>query len=79
MSISVEIGLNIVSLRKERGITQEKLALNADMSVSYLRHIEHGFANPSLKTLHRIADALEVPIDHIVTSRKSGDSAFDCV
>ena len=46
MSIFVEIGTTIVSLRKEKGLTQEQLALECEISVSYLRRIEHGEANP---------------------------------
>ena len=42
MSIFVEIGTTIVSLRKEKGLTQEQLALECEISVSYLRRIEHG-------------------------------------
>ena len=61
MLILEKIGKNIVLLRKEKKITQEQLALNADMSVSYLRAIEHGAANPTMDALARIADALDEP------------------
>ena len=70
MSIFVEIGQNIVSTRKRKGMTQEALALNADMSVSYLRRIEHGTANPTLDALCRIADALGEPFNDIVQVRE---------
>lgn len=56
-----EIGSNIVLLRKASDITQEQLALRADMSVSYLRTIEHGAANPTLEALNRLAKVLAVP------------------
>ena len=46
MSIFVEIGTTIVSLRKEKGLTQEQLALECEISVSYLRRIEHGRQTP---------------------------------
>lgn len=42
----VEIGRIIVVLRERKGLTQEKLALEAEMSVTYLRRIEHGRAKP---------------------------------
>ena len=38
----VEIGRIIVVLRERKGLTQEKLALEAEMSVIYLRRIERG-------------------------------------
>lgn len=62
MSNAVEIGRNIVVLRKARHLTQEQLALRAGMSVSFLRSIEHGQANPSLKSLERLAEILDVDV-----------------
>lgn len=66
MSILLKIGNNIVSLRKLKGISQERLALDSDMSVSYLRAIEHGEANPTIDTLSRIADTLQEPFNSLV-------------
>lgn len=62
MLLSVEIGRNIVSLRKARKITQEQLALQSDMSVSRLRDIEHGYANTTIDTLESLARTLSVPM-----------------
>ena len=62
MYITVEIGKNIVSIRESRGYTQEHLALECNMSISYLRRIEHGTANPSVGALLRIANALGVDL-----------------
>ena len=55
----VEIGQNIVTLRKERGIKQEQLALDSGVSVSFLRDIEHGRVNVSLE---KLAVILVVPV-----------------
>lgn len=60
MTIHLEIGENIVRLRKQKGLTQEQLALESEMSVSYLRRIEHGEANPTVNELVGISDALEI-------------------
>lgn len=62
MLYSVEIGKNIVDLRHRKGISQEQLALRSDVSVSYLRDIEHGRANPSLDMLESIAKTLEIQL-----------------
>lgn len=59
MSIQVEIGKQIVSVRMENGITQEDLAYGTGMSVSHLRRIEHGNGNPTVSTLSRLADTLD--------------------
>lgn len=62
MSIFDEIGETIIFLRKQRGFTQEQLALECAISVSYLRLIEHGDANPTINELWRIAEVLEVEL-----------------
>ena len=62
VSIYEEIGETIVYLRKIKGITQENLALETGISVSYLRLIEHGNANPTINELWKIAEILEVEL-----------------
>lgn len=62
MSIYEEIGETIVYLRKDKGLTQEGLALETGISVSYLRLIEHGDANPSINELWKIAEVLEIEL-----------------
>ena len=58
MSIQVEIGKEIVSVRRQNGITQEDLAYGTGISVSHLRRIEHGNGNPTVSTLSRLAVTL---------------------
>ena len=36
----IEIGRTVVVMRERKGLTQEKLALEAEMSVTYLRRME---------------------------------------
>ena len=62
MSLYDEIGEEIVDLRKQRGYTQERLALECGISPSYLRLIEHGDANPTVGELVRIAEVLGVKL-----------------
>lgn len=62
MRIFIDIGKTIVYLRKQKGMTQEQLALECEISVSYLRRMEHGEANPTFKELLKIADVLEVDL-----------------
>lgn len=60
------IGLRIRFFRKERGLTQGKLAEKAGVEPSNLSHIERGAAKVSLPTLLKIANALEVSLDDLV-------------
>jgi transcriptional regulator with XRE-family HTH domain len=48
----------VKALRLERGISQEALALMAEVDRTYVSQLERGIANPSLLILARIADAL---------------------
>jgi transcriptional regulator with XRE-family HTH domain len=54
------LSVNIKRLRKEQGISQEKLALKADVDRSYMSQVERCLANPSIDALLRISNALEV-------------------
>ena len=54
------VGLNIRRIRKEAGLSQEQLALKADMDMRYLGGIERGEYNPTVAMLGKIADALDV-------------------
>ena len=59
------IALNIRKFRKEKGYTQEQLALYTDRSFEFIRRIESekGRRGFSVETLWRIATVLEVPLD----------------
>jgi len=56
------LGKNIKRLREKRQWSQEKLAEHANVHISYIGQIERGLRYPSLKTLFKVADALEVKI-----------------
>lgn len=60
MEIVQRLGANVRRVRQEKGLTQEALALSADMKRSYLSELEHGKRNPSLRAVGRLADALGV-------------------
>ncbi|WP_374453730.1 helix-turn-helix domain-containing protein [Phenylobacterium sp.] len=67
MDWRIIVGRNIRRLREERGLTQEKLAVDAGIDLTYLGGIERGKRNPSLLVIVRIAGALDVlPRDLLV-------------
>ncbi|GAV22428.1 helix-turn-helix domain-containing protein [Carboxydothermus pertinax] len=53
-------GNKIRELREERGLTLNDLSKKAGLSISYLSEIERGSKKPSLKTIDKIAKALNV-------------------
>ena len=50
----------IKSIRVKKGISQMELSLRSNLSQSFIASIEKGKKQPSVVTLIRIADALEV-------------------
>jgi transcriptional regulator with XRE-family HTH domain len=52
-------------LREERGITQEDLAFDADITVSTLSRIERGLNSPGWTTTMRIIKALNVSLSQL--------------
>tara|TARA_R110000787_G_scaffold176926_1_gene288994 strand:- start:215 stop:472 length:258 start_codon:yes stop_codon:yes gene_type:complete len=59
------IGNKIAELRKLKGISQYKLAKLVMMEQSNLARIEKGLTNPTIKTLLKISDALEVKLSEL--------------
>lgn len=60
MDVVEILGANVRKYRKLRGLTQEQLALDAEMERSYVSDLERGTRNPSVKALGRLAEALRV-------------------
>ncbi len=61
--ITDQVGMRIRELRNEQGISQEKLALKADIDRTYLAGVELGKRNPSVKSLEKILQALDVSFE----------------
>jgi len=54
------LGRNVKRLRDEKKLTQEQLAFEAEIDLTYMGGIERGKRNPSLLVMARIAKALGV-------------------
>ena len=61
-SSDVNLGKNIMSIRKKHGISLRDLAEEIGISASMLSQVERGLANPSISTMKSIADALNEPL-----------------
>lgn len=57
-----EVGQAVRRLRRQRRLTLKALSSQAEVSVGMLSQIERGVAVPSLRSLLRVAEALEVPV-----------------
>ena len=62
MDIKKRFGKKVKFLRAERGWSQEKLALTADLDRTYVPGIEKGERNVSITVIEKIANALDIEI-----------------
>lgn len=60
------IGKAIVRLRKAAKMTQEDLAGEAEIDRSYLSEIESGYKNITVRTLRKIAKALDIKVSTLL-------------
>jgi len=70
------VGNNIQLLREEKGISQFDLTVKmiGSFDVTNVSRIESGRNNPTLFTLFRIAEALEVSLPNLLNYREASDS-----
>jgi transcriptional regulator with XRE-family HTH domain len=61
-----DIGKKIRQIRQKQNLTQEELGEKANLHYSYIGQMERGDKIPSLKTLNKIAKALNVGLDYIL-------------
>lgn len=66
----VALGGAIRRLRLDKGISQEKLALLAEVDRSYVGRVERGDNNAAVLTLARLAKALEVSMRDLMGEAK---------
>ncbi len=66
------VGLRIRQIRKDKGLSQEKLSKLVPMSANYLRKMESANinANPSLAILYDVAHALDVELADLFVNIK---------
>ncbi|CAA0204953.1 helix-turn-helix domain-containing protein [Tenacibaculum maritimum] len=69
VSIQKKIGRNIQTTREKKGLSQVDLAgkMMGKFDTTNISRIESGRTNPTLFTLYRISEALEVPLSEIMT------------
>ena len=65
IALKKRIGSGIRQRRDELNLTQEALALEADVAHSYVSQIERGLRNPSVKTLFQLCTALQFDVDDL--------------
>ncbi len=64
--LQVELGRTIRKLRSERGYSQEAFADVVGLHRTYFGGVERGERNVGVRNLARIAQALEIPLSHLL-------------
>lgn len=71
------LGKRIKHIRNEKHITQFQLAEKAEISISYVYRIESGEENLTIKTLFKIADALQVTPEQLFSEERACEDIKD--
>ena len=66
--LQLALSENIRVLRGKRGLSQERLALEAGIDRTLVSKIERTIANPTLGVLTKLAFVLEVPVIRLLKS-----------
>ncbi|MEU2199942.1 helix-turn-helix transcriptional regulator [Isoptericola sp. NPDC019482] len=70
MTAQADLGALLRTARQARGLTLVALAAAAGVSQPFLSKVERGQANPSLHSLYRIANALEVRVSDLLPGQE---------
>lgn len=62
MDMRAIVGKNFARIRRERGLTQEQVEERSGFSQQYLSGLERGQRNPTIVTLHEIAQSLDATV-----------------
>ncbi len=66
---------NVRRVRRDQGMTQERLAEAADLHPNYISSVERGERNISIRNIERIALALGVSMPYLLTPPEPESSA----
>jgi len=61
-SLQIKVGKQIQKLREQKGISQQDLAAKCNFEKSNMSRLEAGRVNPTLSTLEKVANALDVTL-----------------
>ena len=70
---------NLRALRRQRGVTRDELAAQAQVDAQTIKRIEHGRANPPLVVLSRLTAALAISLSLILGTSVAADVELDAV
>ncbi|MCV6574360.1 MAG: helix-turn-helix domain-containing protein [Cohaesibacter sp.] len=72
MNVQKTIGWNLRKLRVTKGLSQERLALEAGIDRSYVGRVERGSENVTVATLEAFTSVLGVHVSELFAEVKEG-------
>ena len=75
--ITEAVAGRIRQLRRAKNLSQEDLALRANINPAYFGQVERGLKCPTIDTLYKIAKALEVPLPDLLRTDALPDHTVD--
>jgi transcriptional regulator with XRE-family HTH domain len=74
MNVQALVARNLRRLRVRRGLSQEKLAVDAGIDRTYVSRLERGLENPTVAVLDRLAIALNARIAEFFIAPAPGEA-----
>ena len=68
--VRLDLAMNLKAIRAEKGLAQERLALDAGVDRTVVSKIERAKTNPSLDVLLRLANQLDTTLAHLLKASK---------
>jgi len=69
------LGQRVRALRKQRGLSQERLGDRSGLSGKFIGEVERGEKSISIDSLYRVSVALEIPLRELTAVRADKPSA----
>lgn len=75
MKAQALVARNIRKIRVAQQLSQENLAVDAQIDRTYVSRLERGLENPTVAVLERLSDALDADIADFFTAPAPGERA----
>jgi transcriptional regulator with XRE-family HTH domain len=75
MDVRKRVAQNLRRLRVTQGVSQENLAVDADIDRTHVSRIERAIENPTILVLDRLAGALGVDVSELLARVRAGTAA----
>lgn len=77
MIMKKTVGEKIRSFRQQKKLTQEQLALGAEINPVFLGHLERNLKSPTITTLEKITRALGITMSELLLDVPNNDSEIE--